>query len=108
MLAAKPDFRLKNRGASGVGDVWQIPQELNTLHPAPFPLDLAGRVIETSGAQSIFDPYAGSGTTLVAAKLANIQAVGIEKSKTYCDLIIRRLSQDVLPLGCEAQNGQAD
>lgn len=37
VIFAKPDFRLKSKGASGVGDVWRIPQESNNPHPAPFP-----------------------------------------------------------------------
>lgn len=112
LLGAKPDFRLKNRGASGVGDVWQIPPEINTEHPAPFPLNLAGRVLETSGAQSVFDPFAGSGTTLVAARLAGIKGVGCELSERYCEIIARRLAQDVLPLssggGAEPVGEQLD
>lgn len=62
-----------------------------------FPLKLASLVIETSGAQSIFDPYSGSGTTLVAAKLANIQAVGIERSKAYCEMTVRGLRPSCFP-----------
>jgi modification methylase len=92
MIGAKPEFKLKNQGASGVGDVWYIPQDSNTDHPAPFPIALAARVIETTGCNTIFDPYSGSGTVLLAAKLANIKAVGIEKSRLYCDQIIKRLS----------------
>ena len=47
-------------------------------------------------AQSIFDPFMGSGTTLVAAKLEGRKAVGIEINQRYCDIAIQRLRQKVL------------
>lgn len=38
------------------------------------------------------DPFAGSGTTLVAAKMLNRQYIGCEMSKEYCDIINARLT----------------
>lgn len=96
VILAKPDFRLKSKGASGVGDVWNIPQEMNNQHPAAFPLALPARAIETTGARRVLDPFCGSGTTLRAAKDAGIQAVGIEKSERYCEMAANRLAQGVL------------
>lgn len=46
----------------------------------------------------VFDPFAGSGTTLLACKRLGIPCVAIEKGQKYCDLIIERLQQEVLPL----------
>lgn len=99
VVLAKPGFRLKSKGASGVGDVWTIAQELNNPHPAAFPLALPARAIETTNCQSALDPFSGSGTTLVAAKLAGIKAVGIEQSERYCEMAAKRLAQGVLPFG---------
>lgn len=95
VLMAKPGWTLKSRGASGVGDVWTIPPDKSKGHPASFPLAIPERALETSGATSVIDPWAGSGTTLLAAKRMGIKAVGIEKSEAYCEITARRLSQEM-------------
>lgn len=93
---AKPDWRLKSQAASGVGDVWRIVQDSNNAHPAPFPIGLPNRAIETTAPQLVLDPFSGSGTTLRAAKDAGVRAIGIEKSERYCEMTVKRLAQDVL------------
>lgn len=47
-------------------------------------------------AQSVFDPFMGSGTTLVAARLEGRRAVGIEVNTKYCEMAVSRLKQKVL------------
>jgi len=96
MVFAKPGFRLKSKAASGLGDVWRIPQESNPDHPAPFPLSLPAAAIETTAPALVADPFAGSGTTLRAAKDAGVRAIGIEKSERYCEVAAKRLCQDTL------------
>jgi len=96
---AKPAFRLKSKGASGVGDVWRILQDGDNKHPAPFPIGLPARAIETTAPGLVCDPFAGSGTTLRAAKDAGVRAIGIEKSERYCEMAARRLDQGVLDFG---------
>ena len=76
-----------------------IPQETNTPHPAPFPLALAKRAVETTPAEVVLDPFCGSGTTLRAAKDLGRRAIGIEIEERYCEIAARRLQQSVLPLG---------
>ena len=98
MVLAKPKFRLRNKGASGVGDVWRINQQPNPDHPAPFPIGIPARAIETTAPSLVLDPFAGSGTTLRAAADAGVKAIGIEKSERYCELIAKRLSQGAFDL----------
>ena len=99
LLFTKPDFKLRNHSASGAGDVWRIGVETDRSHPASFPIGLPLRAIDTSAARSVLDPFAGSGTTLVAAKQMGIKAVGIELSERYCEIAAKRLSQDTLDFG---------
>lgn len=98
VVIAKRDFRLKSKGASGIGDVWEEHQETDSAHPAPFPIGLPARAIETVEPEVTLDPFAGSGTTLRAAKDAGRQAIGIEIDERWCAMAARRMQQEVLAL----------
>jgi len=99
-LFAREHFSLVSHSASGQGDIWRLGMAQEDFgHPAPFPVSLPLRAITASGARSVFDPYAGTGTTLVAAQIAGVQGVGIEKSERYCEVIAKRLAQGVLDFG---------
>ena len=99
MVLAKPEFRLRSKGASGLGDVWRVNQQSNPDHPAPFPLGIPARAIESTAPHLVLDPFAGSGTTLRAATDAGVKSIGVEKSERYCEVIAKRLSQGVLDFG---------
>lgn len=91
-LIAKPDFRLADK-ANALGDVWQIPQEKKNAHPAPFPLELASRCVESVGDGLVLDPFMGSGTTAIAAEVANRPWMGIDTSAKYCEMAKKRLEK---------------
>lgn len=97
-IYAKADWRLKSKAASGLGDVWYVPQESNTDHPCPFPVALPARALESAAPASVLDPFVGSGSTLRAAKDRGIPAIGIDKSERYCEIAANRVSQEVLAL----------
>ncbi len=99
VVFAKPSWRLKSKEASGVGDVWYFPQESGTEHPAPFPIGLPLRAMETSTDGLWLDPFSGSGTTLEAAKKMGRRAIGIEIEERYCEIAAKRLSQEVMDFG---------
>lgn len=96
MLFAWPTFSLVDHSASGMGDVWNLGKAPKSDHPAPFPVSLPERCIGASGARTVLDPFAGSGTTLRAAKNLGIKAIGIEKSETFCEMTVERLRQESL------------
>lgn len=98
LVLAKRDWHLKNWHASKSTDIWRVDFEQHTPHPAPFPVALPAKAIETTGARRVFDPFAGWATTLLAAKMAGAQAVGIEIEERFCEMAATRLSQETLPL----------
>lgn len=67
------------------------------FHPTQKPLDVMSWCLEQAGTdvRTVLDPFAGSGTTLLAAKLRNQFATGVEREERYCEIIANRLSQDV-------------
>lgn len=89
-LICKPNFKLAPK-ANKVGDVWNIPQEADNPHPAPFPVELAQRCIESTTARVVLDPFMGSGSTAIAAEACRRSWIGIEKSQSYCRLAYERI-----------------
>lgn len=90
-LIAKPKFKLAPK-ANAYGDVWEFAQEFNNIHPAPFPVVLIERIISSTKAKIVLDPFMGSGTTAIAAANLNRQYVGIDISPEYCKLANERLT----------------
>jgi len=78
-----------------VTSIWRFPPERNNPHPAPFPLMLPIRciysILDTFKNGVVIDPYVGSGTTLVAAKLLGHNYIGIDISKKYIEMAQNRI-----------------
>lgn len=73
-------------------------------HPCPKPREWMTWAVErvTRPGETVLDPFAGSGTTLRAAKDLGRKAIGIELERHYCDIAVTRLRQEVLDLECVA------
>lgn len=92
-LIAKPKFKLAPK-ANAYGDVWEFTQEMNNEHPAAFPVDLIERIISSTNARVILDPFMGSGTTAVAARALQRDFIGIDISPEYCAMAEERLERN--------------
>lgn len=66
-------------------------------HPAEKPVDLVKELLRVC-AGTVVDPCMGSGTTLRAAKDLGRKCIGIEIEEKYCEIAVKRLAQEVLPL----------
>jgi hypothetical protein len=67
-------------------------QSLRELHSCPKPVRLYSKIIEsfTASGGGVFEPFCGSGTTLIAAEQLGRKCYGMEISPAYCDVIVRR------------------
>lgn len=93
----------KDDGTRLMHSVRQYPKVHKALHPTQKPVGLLGEMIAYSCPPGgvVLDPFAGSGSTAVAARLLNRRAVLIEGDKRWCDVIVQRLQQQPFPLGDE-------
>ena len=89
-LIAKSAFKLA-KGTNKAGDVWEVMQEMNNPHPAPFPVELIDRIISSTNAKLVLDPFSGSGTTGVSAVSHGRNYILIDNSESYCELAKTRL-----------------
>ena len=81
-------------------NVWEMNQVVGSEqkkigHPAVYPVELASRVIRAySGKGSnVYDPFLGSGTTMVAAQQLNRICYGMEIEPKYCSVTLERMSE---------------
>ncbi len=89
-LITKQKFKLAPK-ANKYGDVWEFMQESKNKHPAPFPAKLIDRIISSTTARIILDPFMGSGTTALVAKSLGRSFIGIDISPEYCKMAEERL-----------------
>jgi modification methylase len=108
LVLAKERVSRRERGTSDMTgqefmeatlSIWEIPPESarKVGHPAPFPVALAARVIKLFSYVDdvVLDPFAGSGTTCVAAAQLGRHYVGMDVSPEYCELARKRVSGEV-------------
>jgi len=83
-------------------EVWDIPNvkashREKTIHPCQFPIELVERLVLalTNEDNVVFDPFAGVGSSIVAAILHNRKAVGVEKEKVYTDISFKRILEAI-------------
>lgn len=87
-----------NRGAElcgkRIGSVWSFGKDAagDYEHPTQKPVALAAEAIDktTIKACKVYDPFLGSGTTLIAAEQLGRKCYGMEISPAYCDVIVKR------------------
>ena len=104
LVFAKQSFSRPDRGESDIGrdefmagtlSIWEIPPESakRVGHPAPFPVALAERVVHLFSyvGDVVLDPFAGSGTTCVAAAQHGRRYVGFDIDPAYCALAEARV-----------------
>ena len=85
-------------------NVWQYDAGMasksdSTAHPAPFPEALArDHIISWSNeGDVVLEPFLGSGTTMKMARNFGRKCIGIEVNPDYCEIAVKRLSQQLLP-----------
>jgi site-specific DNA-methyltransferase (adenine-specific) len=81
--------------------IWDIPGASTKRHPAPFPLELAWRLVKMFSFEGdvVLDPFCGSGTTMLAALKAKRNSIGIEVDPNYCQMIVKTLQSELSSFG---------
>lgn len=88
-------FIPKKRYGEWFQQIWQIHGESTRNHPAPFPLELASRLVRMFSffGDTVLDPFCGTGTTMVAALQSGRNSVGIEVDPAYFQLATARIEK---------------
>jgi modification methylase len=99
------EFILMQREASRISkhdfdrwfqQIWEITGASTKNHPAPFPMELAVRLIRMFSFNDdiVLDPFCGSGTTMVAALRLGRNSIGVEIDPEYCRMAARYLKAE--------------
>ena len=92
------DIPFVSAGCMASKEAILVPGTKKKVHSAQMPIRLAERMIKycSNPGDTILDVFAGSGTTLVAARGLDRKSIGIEKNEEYCRLIIDRLEGRII------------
>ena len=84
--------------------IWRITGASTRKHPAPFPLELATRLVRMFSftGDTVLDPFCGTGTTMVAALKCGRNSIGVEIDPDYCRMAARYLKAESSDLFVEA------
>ncbi len=85
--------------------IWNIPGASLKNHPAPFPLEIASRLVRMFSftGDTVLDPFCGSGTTMVAALKYQRNSIGVEIDSDYCRMAAAYLKAESSDLFSDAQ-----
>jgi DNA modification methylase len=103
----------KGRGASWVGDrkqstIWDIEVTSDgqkTVHGTQKPIECMARPMRNHGFDLIYDPFLGSGSTLIAAERLGRTCFGMELNPAYVDVIVRRWEEVTEKKATNEQSG---
>jgi site-specific DNA-methyltransferase (adenine-specific) len=84
--------------------IWNITGASTAHHPAPFPMELANRLVRMFSftGDIVLDPFCGTGTTMVAAFRAGRNSIGVEIDPDYCRMVARFLKAETTSLFASA------
>ncbi len=76
--------------------IWNIPGASTRTHPAPFPLELASRLVRMFSftSDTVLDPFSGAGTTMIAAVRYGRNSIGIDIDPEYCRMAASSLKKE--------------
>ena len=85
--------------------IWNLPGASLKHHPAPFPLELASRLVRMFSfvEDTVLDPFCGTGTTMVAAFKHQRNSIGVEVDPEYCRMAARYLKAESSNLFSKAE-----
>ncbi|MFA6111706.1 MAG: DNA methyltransferase, partial [Candidatus Latescibacterota bacterium] len=85
--------------------IWNITGASTKQHPAPFPLELAMRLVRMFSftEDTVLDPFCGSGTTMIAALRTGRNSIGVEIDPEYCRMAARYLKAETTDLFATAE-----
>jgi len=90
----------KKEYAAWFQQIWNIPGASTRNHPAPFPFELAYRLVRMFSfwGDTVLDPFCGTGTTILAAMKGDRNSIGVEIDPEYCQMALKRLQREGSPL----------